>query len=555
MNDLIEILKHLKESEDHVEFKAARHNYPFAGGSHNEPRERRHCVLGYVVALANEGGGKLVLGMEDAIPHSVCGSDFAQGETGNLQAAIYKALDIRIQTHEEYETDKRVLIIEVPSRPVGRLLKFEGVALMRVGEELHEMSDAQMLKILSEQEPDFSARICEKMTLEDLDEEAINVLKVKYAEKNENPQFETVPNKQALQDLHLLVNGKLTYAALILLGKPETKRKFLPQDNVVVEFRYDPASIQYDAREEFQLPLMTGIDAIWAYLNQPLSNPMSHIGDNTYIFDIHRFNRDAIREAILNAVTHRSMQIQSDVVIKQSTRDLVITNAGGFPLGVDINNILTVNSTPRQKLLAEVLQKTGLVEKSGQGIDKMFSLCIMESKPLPDFSGTDLYQVQLKFKAEILDEAFVVFIRREQARRPSGKKLNIFELLILYTLKFEEALPQNFPQESLDHLLEEGLVLHMNDRYYIGGDYNVISKNMPPFATSNGKSQISSELTTRQRVIYGRITENPNELAEDMAKALNISRRTVDRETAILRKLGYIRKSEKDNKSPWLILK
>ncbi len=51
----------MRESEDHVEFKRAQHNYPFNGGSHTEPRDRRHCVLGYIVALANERGGLLVL--------------------------------------------------------------------------------------------------------------------------------------------------------------------------------------------------------------------------------------------------------------------------------------------------------------------------------------------------------------------------------------------------------------------------------------------------------------------------------------------------------------
>lgn len=69
----IEQLKQLRESEDCVEFKSARHNYPYNGGKHSDPRDRRHCLLGYIVALANERGGLLVLGMEDKRPHNVCG--------------------------------------------------------------------------------------------------------------------------------------------------------------------------------------------------------------------------------------------------------------------------------------------------------------------------------------------------------------------------------------------------------------------------------------------------------------------------------------------------
>ena len=66
------------------------------------------------------------------------------------------------------------------------------------------------------------------------------------------------------------------------------------------------------------------------------------------------------------------MLIQSDVVIKQYPDSITITNAGGFPSGVDMNNILTVNSVPRSKLMSEILQKTGLVERSGQGVDKLY---------------------------------------------------------------------------------------------------------------------------------------------------------------------------------------
>ena len=84
----IEALRKMREEEDHVEFKRAEHNYPFTGGKKTDIRDRRHCVLGYVVALANERGGRLVLGMEDKVPHAVTGSDFAQGEVGALTDEI-----------------------------------------------------------------------------------------------------------------------------------------------------------------------------------------------------------------------------------------------------------------------------------------------------------------------------------------------------------------------------------------------------------------------------------------------------------------------------------
>lgn len=445
-NAVLRELSLLKESEDHIEFKEAKHNFNWDGGAHKDPKERRHCILGYVAALANEKGGKLVFGMKDHRPHEVVGSTFEQGNLGALEDAIYNKMQIRVPITEEFEPSedapnkKRVVIFNIPSRPIGKMLKFEGVPLMRTGESLREMSDAEMFKILSEQEPDFSAKPCEGLTMDDLDAEAIKVMKQKYAEKNENPGFEVIPDEQALKDLDLLVDGKLNYAALVLLGKSKAIRKYMPQNNVVIEYRNDPASIQYDDRLEIQQPLFLAIDNIWAYINQPRLNPQVHISENAYIFDIKLFNKETIREAVLNAIAHRSMIVQNDVVIKQSPTELTITNAGGFPIGVDKSNVLTVNSTPRSKRLAEVLQKTGLVEKSGQGVDKMFTNCIMEAKPLPDFSATDNYQVSLTFRTEIRNVPFLVYIRQEQAKRPPHHKLNVFQLMAIYNVCFGDGL-------------------------------------------------------------------------------------------------------------------
>lgn len=463
VNDYLRGLSILKESEDHIEFKEAKRNFNWDGGDHKEPKERRHCILGYVAALANEGGGRLVFGMHDHRPHYVVGTTFEQGNLGALEDAIYEKMKIRVRIKEVFEPSddapdrKRVIIFNVPSRPIGKMMKYEGVPLMRTGESLREMSDEEMFKILSEQEPDMSAKPCEGLTMDDLDPDAIKVMKQKYAEKNENPGFESVSDKQALSDLDLLVDGKLNYAALVLLGKSKAIKKYMPQNNVVIEYRNDPASIQYDDRIEIQQPLFLAVDEIWAYINQPTLNPQVHISENAYIFDIKLFNKETIREAVLNAIAHRSMIVQNDVVIKQSPTELTITNAGGFPIGVDKSNVLTVNSTPRSKRLAEVLQKTGLVEKSGQGVDKMFTNCIMEAKPLPDFSATDNYQVSLKFRTEIRDVPFLVYIRQEQAKRPLHHKLNVFQLIAIYNVCFNDGV--EVKDSTIDELVKEGVIV------------------------------------------------------------------------------------------------
>lgn len=112
--------------------------------------------------------------MADKLPHEVVGTDFAKDKVGELEDEIYRRLYIRVHCNELYDDKgKRVLVIKIPSRPIGKALRFEGVPLMRVGESLREMDDQEYFSILQEQDPDFSAHICKGLTLGDLSDEAI----------------------------------------------------------------------------------------------------------------------------------------------------------------------------------------------------------------------------------------------------------------------------------------------------------------------------------------------------------------------------------------------
>ncbi|MBP5398662.1 MAG: putative DNA binding domain-containing protein [Bacteroidales bacterium] len=454
----IDELKVLREREDHVEFKKAEHNYPFAGGQKTDPRDRRHCVLGYVVAFANERGGRLILGMHNDYPHAVVGSDFAAGETGNLEDEIYDRLHIRVRTEELYdEKGRRVLVISIPSRPVGKALRFEGVPLMRVGESLREMDDAEYFSIISEQDPDYSARVCEGLMLEDLDEEAIGKMRELIVRKRGRKDVATMPLGQLLNDMNLMTEeGRLTNAALLLLGKGEVIARLMPQANVVVEYRTSRNAVRYSAREEFRLPLFVAIDRIWAYVNQPAANPLLHVNDLPQILDCRAFNEETVREAVINAMIHRSLQMGSDIFIKLYPDMLEISNPGGFPYGVNIGNLLTVNSSPRSRLMAEVIEKTGLIERSGQGVDLMFANCVMEGKPLPDYSASDDYQVDLRLYGVIPDEAFFLFVRDVRHNAELADQMNAFDWLTLHYVKEGKA-DAGFP-ESIGKLLELGLI-------------------------------------------------------------------------------------------------
>ncbi len=431
----IEQLRLMRESEDHVEFKKCQHgNMSFNGADKQKPSDRRKCILGYVVALSNAGGGHLVMGMEDRYPHDVVGTRQNENALGQLENDIYNALQIPVEAYEIYDEGKqRVVVVSIPCHPIGKALKYEDVALWRSGEDLIPMPDKVLFSILQETDPDYSQSICEGVTIDDLDKEAIAILKEKYARKQNNPTFTSLSDYQALSDLKLISGTKVTNAAVLLVGKAEVIEKYFPQAKVQLEFRNIEGQERFDKRLSFLSPFYILIDQLWKAIND--RNGSVPVQEGAYMFDIPFFNEEVIREVINNAFAHRDYRLQSEIVIKQFPTKLTVASPGGFPLGVTLNNILTVSSTPRNRLLADVLALTGIVERSGQGMDVIFRLTLSEGKQMPDYNKTDDYQVVAILSARVKDPGFCLFINSIQQELPENQKLSVFDILTFCDIK------------------------------------------------------------------------------------------------------------------------
>ncbi|MCA0387063.1 MAG: putative DNA binding domain-containing protein [Bacteroidetes bacterium] len=474
----IEELIKLKETEHKIEFKEAKGgNFSYNGGSKPTPQERRRCILGYVSAFANEGGGYLVFGINDKYPHQVVGTRQCIENVGRLEQDIYRDLKIRVQIQELYdESGKRVLLIAIPPRPVGKVYKFEDVPLMRVGEELIPMDERQYLKIVQEQEPDFSAKVCSGLSFNDLDENAIHKLKEAYSKKQDNLQFLSQSNEQALSDLDLIYGNNITFAALILVGKESAIAKHLPQSKINLEYRNSLTQINFDNRQIFSESYFLTIDKLWDAINQ--RNGRFPIQQGPFIFDIPFFNKEVIREAINNAVAHRDYMRNSETVIKQFPNELHVVNAGGFPPGVTLQNLLTVNSTPRNRLLSDVMAKTGIVERSGQGIDKIYYQSLSEAKPEPDYSKSDDFQVELRLSSIVQDKAFALFIHQIQQNRKNGEKLSVQEIITLNCIRRGDNL-RNLDSLILKKMEKEGLLERVgktnSQKFILAKDYYIFT--------------------------------------------------------------------------------
>jgi hypothetical protein len=126
-----------KSETENLEFKEAKNQFDFGD------------LLSYCVAIANERGGILLLGVANRPPRSVVGTK-AFLNTVKTAQDIFNKLHFRVDVEEVQHPDGRVLVFHIPSRPIGHPHELDGAYYMRSGESLVAMTPDQLKQIFEE---------------------------------------------------------------------------------------------------------------------------------------------------------------------------------------------------------------------------------------------------------------------------------------------------------------------------------------------------------------------------------------------------------------------
>lgn len=447
--DITELEKLMQGTEgENLEFKKA------------EQRFGLDELTEYCVALANEGGGKIIFGVSDRRPRQVVGTQaFPQPEQTRSQ--LNQRLHLGVSFDLVLHPNGRVLVFHVPSRPKGIPIQFRGKFLVRQDESLVGMSGDRLREIYDEVGRDFSSEICPELTIAELSVSAIDDFRQRWINKTNNLALQSVPIDQILRDIEVVSDAGVTYAALILFGTRATVRKYLAQAEVVFEYRSSNAAGPASQREEFSEGFFLYYDRLWELVN--LRNDKQHYEDGPFVLEVKTFQERAVREAILNAVTHRNYQLGSNVFVRQYSDRLEVDSPGGFVPEINPENIL-FRQSPRNRRIAEVFGKCGLVERAGQGVDLMYQLAIRDSKRTPDYSRSDDYTVSVVLAGQVLNRAFVRFILK--CKLDDLESLSTEQWLALEAFSHEREF-SSCSKESLDRLRELGLIERVSGGRYI----------------------------------------------------------------------------------------
>lgn len=519
------------EEDEHLEFKEAKNSYPI------------EKLVRYCAAIANEGGGRFILGVSDDRQRRVVGSQ-AFLDLQETKTYLLDKLHLRIEAQEIRHPGGRVVVFTIPARPIGVPIAVDGAYWMRFGEDLRTMSPDQLKRIFDEAIPDFSTEVLPEATLQDLDPAAIGEFRTRWHRKSGNDALLTVSDEQLLRDAELITPKGITRAALVLLGTRQGLRRLMPQAEIVFEYRSSEANIQSQERIEWTQGFLGIHDQLWEAVNK--RNDRQSFQDGLFRYDIPTFNEQAVREALLNAVSHRDYRRAGSIFVRQFPQKLTIVSPGGLPPGITLENILT-RQEPANRRIAEALQRCGLIERAGQGMDLIYTSLIRESKPQPDFTDTDAYQVSITLHGTVQNPSFLRFLERVGQERL--KLFSTADFLVLDAVAKEQKLPESLRGRAA-WLREQGIIEKIGRKYILSRGYYTLIGQKGVYTRKRGLDHETNKALLLQHL---RDAENGSPISELAQVLPSLTPRQVKLLMDELRAEGRVELRGERKKARWFL--
>ena len=338
----------------------------------------------YCVALANEGGGHLLLGIADAPPRDVVGTGAFNSPTG-MAEKIFKAVGFRVNIEEVEHPDGRVLVFHVPSRPRGTAYHLDGAYLMRSGESLVPMSEDRLRTIFEEGDPDWLEQpIAENMTdaqiVKLLDTQAFFELIDFPYPSNRTGVLERLVQERLIEETD---NGYtiLRLSAILLANRladfpPDIARK---APRVVV---YSGTSKTETKLDQFGIKgYAVGFQELVEFVMSQL--PQNEVIESALRREIKLVPEITIRELIANALIHQDFALSGMSVMIEVYSDRVEISNPGEPM-VSVERFIDGYQS-RNERLTTLMRRFAICEEKSSGIDQVIQAVEAYQLPAPDF--------------------------------------------------------------------------------------------------------------------------------------------------------------------------
>lgn len=403
---LLDELRSLPGETEWLEFKEAKNQYDLT-------------KLGkYFSAISNEANlkgkryGWLIFGVEDK-KREIVGTNYRPHrlELEKLKLEIANKASNRLTFIEIYELllpEGRVLMFQIPAAPPGIPISYEGHFYGREGESLSPLNIQEIEEIRSQAiKYDWSTEICPDATLDDLNPEAISKARIEFKKKYPKrlEDVDTWDDLTFLNKAKVTIQGKITRAAILLLGKEESVRFITPSVAKISWILKDEHNIERDY-EHFGPPFLLNTNAIFSKIR---NLKYRYMPDNTlFPVEINQYDSYVIREALHNCIAHQDYEQQGKINVVENPDELIFTNLGSF-IPQTVEAVIEQDAPQeyyRNRFLADAMVNLNMIDTIGSGIKKMFLQQRIRYFPLPDYDLNEQDKVKVRILGKVLDENY-----------------------------------------------------------------------------------------------------------------------------------------------------
>lgn len=401
-----------------------------------ERKKRDEIKAGFVVVLdencdnAPDFFSKLICGVsnEAAISNINFGIMVLNRLNGEIYDKIMGAADkfypsIRVQRFQTGENGDVLLIDPAPeSYPVSYYGHFYGIQNNKAIPLSFEKFDVLRYNSLKY---DWSAQINNDSTLDDLDifalRKARNCFKSRHLHLER--ELEAWSDKEFLENIALMQNGKLTNTALLLLGK-EGKEHFLqPVFPQISWIKKDDDGME-KGYQHFNIPFLMKVEELLTKVNNMKYGYSLETEDAPV--ETTRYESKVLSEAIINSISHNDYKLDGQIIIEEFPTKITLINRGALEKDTIKNIILGEKPLKRVKnnLLIRTLVKLNLMDDISGGLKRMINIQRIRNFPLPDFEISGLSSVKTTIYGKMINKNYT-------EKLAANKEISLYEVYLL----------------------------------------------------------------------------------------------------------------------------
>ncbi len=301
---------------------------------------------------------------------------------------------------------------------------------------------------------DWTAVTLPEATLDSLDPEALRVARIRYKEKHEKDSFfveiDAWDDITFLNKARLAIQGQLTRAAIILLGRPESGSFIQPSTAQISWILKDAAGLELDY-QHFHPPFLLNVDRVFLKIRNLTLRELP--GGTLFPVEISQYDEWVLREALHNCIAHQEYRLCSRISVVETPDTLLLSNAGCFLPG-SVEQVLHQDAPPSHypnRLLTEAMVNLNMIDTIGSGIKRMFNTQKKRFMPMPDYVLSIENQVSVRLSGRILDENYTRLMMRRQ-------DLRLDEVVWLDHVQKQQPIHREAVQELRKDRLIEGRV-------------------------------------------------------------------------------------------------